>query len=296
MSSGSGVLLVDKPAGLSSAAVVARIRKRHGIAKIGHGGTLDPFASGLLVLLVGEGTKIARFLLEGEKSYEAEASTLFETDTEDHTGQRLSPADSRPLSGASLRGTLPQFVGRIRQVPPRYSALKKDGLPYYERARRGEEATPDERDAVVRSLELLHAADGSFRFRVSCGGGTYVRSLARDWARAAGGTAHLTALKRLSSSQFRLEEALSLESLLEIRPLPLIPIPEALAHLPRIVCSGELAGKIRLGHPKAREEIARGWSHPPGFALAMETGDPVAVVSLHHGTAEIERVFGSASP
>lgn len=293
----SGLLLIDKPAGISSAAVVAKVRKKHGIDKIGHGGTLDPFASGLLVLLVGEGTKIARFLLEGGKVYEAEACTLFETDTEDRTGQRLSPNDSPAISSQELRATLSRFLGSISQIPPRFSALKKDGVPFYERARRGETLEPAPRQVEIHSLEILAATPSSFRFRVSCGGGTYIRSLARDWARAAGGVAHLAELRRLESNQFRVTEALSLDAALEASLLPLVSIEDALRHLPQIHSNPDLTEKVRRGHPAACPALKALWTGSRGYALVRNEQGPVAVVNFPPESPEVslERVFDPAA-
>ncbi len=287
----SGILLVDKPIGLSSAAVVAKIKRRFNLKKIGHGGTLDPFASGLLVLLIGEGTKIARFLLEGDKTYEAEAVLGTETNTGDHTGEVIERGAVAPVE--SFQKTLPKFVGTISQRPPQFSAIKKDGKPLYAYARAGETVEVAERNVEIRTLEILSLEEEKLRFRVTCSGGTYIRVLAQDWARAAGTRAHLTALRRLTSNDFSLGNALGLESLLESASLPLTSIEQALKHLPQLTCDGGLAQLLRNGNPRALTALASQWTFSEPFALAVEGSRAVAILSKisHQNAPVIERVF-----
>ena len=194
----SGVLLVDKPASLSSAAVVAKIKNKFSIDKIGHGGTLDPFATGLLVLLLGEATKISRFFLGGKKTYLCTAKMGQETDTGDLTGKILTE-DAPAMLGeqnfptlADWENTRSQFLGKIMQTPPQYSALKHKGKALYEYARKGEYIPLEARAVEITDLEILSYEPPFIRFRVSCSGGTYIRSLAQDWARGTNTRAHLT--------------------------------------------------------------------------------------------------------
>ncbi|HEY8279134.1 MAG TPA: tRNA pseudouridine(55) synthase TruB [Bdellovibrionota bacterium] len=295
----SGVLLVDKPAGISSAEVTNRLKKKFKFQRIGHGGTLDPFATGLLVVLVGEGTKIARFLLEGEKEYEALAALGSETDSGDLTGEVVNRCEVPEISTDDWRQHAKSWTGTIRQTPPAYSAIKVKGRPLYEYARKGEEVEVPDREATIRELEIQETEKASIRFRVRCSGGTYVRALAADLAMTAGTCAHLTALRRTASSEFRVNDAATLDSLLEMSPeqLPLRKLEEALAHLPQVTCTTHVALKIRQGNLAAFEAI-RGQLDRPGYFLLLEKNEnrsvPVAVCNHHpmmRPDCTIERVF-----
>ncbi|MGA0920252.1 MAG: tRNA pseudouridine(55) synthase TruB [Gemmatimonadaceae bacterium] len=214
-----GVLLVDKPVGVSSHDVVSAARRALHESRIGHGGTLDPFATGLLVLLVGRATRLLPHLAGEPKVYEATIRFGAETDTEDHLGTvtREAPRPTR----AALLAALPRFVGAIAQVPPAYSAKRVDGERAYAMARRGEAVALAPVTIQVHRWEILALRavdDGRIAeadVRITCGGGTYIRSLARDLGRASGSAAHLTALRRTQSGTFRVEDAVPLERLRE---------------------------------------------------------------------------------
>lgn len=212
-----GLLLVDKPAGVSSHDVVNAARRAVGERRIGHAGTLDPFATGLLVLLVGRATRLLPHIPDEPKVYEARLRFGHETDTEDLAGQPTLEAP-RPTRAALLEA-LPTIIGRIEQVPPAYSAKRVDGKRAYELARAGAEVTLKPSTVTVHRVDLsalAFDADGRVdeaTMRVVCGGGTYVRSLARDWARAADSAAHLVALRRLATGPFRVEDATTLDAL-----------------------------------------------------------------------------------
>ncbi len=227
-----GLLLVDKPAGVSSHDIVNAARRAVGEKRVGHAGTLDPFATGLLVLLVGRATRLLPHIPDEPKVYEARVKFGAETDTEDLQGSVTLEA-ALP-ERAALLAALGQFHGQILQVPPAYSAKRVDGKRAYERARAGEEVTLKPVAIVIHRIDVTELAlDDAGRvreatMRVVCGGGTYVRSLARDWARAAGSAAHLTALRRLATGPFRVEDACSLEDLREKRAV----LQPALAALP----------------------------------------------------------------
>jgi tRNA pseudouridine55 synthase len=294
----NGVLLVDKPAGLSSAEVTNRLKKKFRLARIGHGGTLDPFATGLLIVLVGEGTKVARFLLEGDKGYEAVAALGAETDTGDLTGEVVNRCETDTVPLAEWREIAKTWTGTIRQTPPAYSAIKVKGRPLYDYARKGEEVEIKSREATVHELAIESATERELRFRVRCSGGTYIRALAADLAMAAGTCAHLTALRRTSSSAFRVEDAIPLEEALARDQLPLRPLEEALAHLPKVICDAAVAQKIRQGNLAAFDAL-RGQLERPGFFLLLESvadGFPRPVAVCNHNPmmqprCNIERVF-----
>lgn len=295
----SGVLLVDKPAGISSAEVTNRLKSKFRFERIGHGGTLDPFATGLLMVLVGEATKIARFLLEGEKEYLAEAALGAETDTGDHTGEVVNKCEMPELSLEDWQSHAKIWTGTVRQTPPAYSAIKVKGKPLYEYARNGEEIEVPTREVTIKELVVEKCSAESILFRVRCSGGTYVRALAADLAMTAGGCAHLSALRRTGSSSFRVDNSLPLDSLLELSlaDLPFRPLVEALAHLPQVKVNSTIALKIRQGN-LAAFDFLRPQLEKPGFFLVVDSSgskpQPVAVCNHHpmmRPICSIERVF-----
>jgi tRNA pseudouridine55 synthase len=245
-----GLLLVDKPAGVTSHDVVNAARRALGEKRVGHGGTLDPFATGLLVLLVGRATRLLQWLHAEPKVYEATVRFGAETDTEDLGGAvtREAPLPTR----AALEAAVPSLLGEIDQVPPAYSAKRVDGRRAYELARAGRdvEMAPSRvriDDILLGSFEGSDDAVSACRMRVTCGGGTYVRSLARDLARAAGSAAHLTALRRERAGVFSLARAIPLELLRSGAPVNLAPAIDALEGYPFQVLSDEEVGQVVRG-------------------------------------------------
>jgi len=245
-----GLLLVDKPAGVTSHDVVNAARRVLGEKRIGHGGTLDPFATGLLVLLVGRATRLLRWVHDEPKLYEAVVRFGAETDTEDLAGAvtREAPLPTRD----ALLAAVPAFLGEIDQVPPAYSAKRVAGRRAYELARDGHEVSL--KPARVRIDDLtLHSWEGSADavsaccLRVTCGGGTYVRSLARDLARAAGSAAHLTALRRQSAGVFSLARSIPLQRMLNGAPVTLAPAIDALEGYPHQALTDEEVAKVVRG-------------------------------------------------
>lgn len=215
----SGLLVVDKPAGPTSFEVVKRVKRALGVRVAGHGGTLDPAATGVLAVLVGDAVRLQQFLSDGDKSYEAVVAFGAATTTEDAEGEVTERGDATPLDAARIRAALPAFTGLIRQVPPMYSAVRVGGRRLHEAARAGEEVAREPREVRVDALELVDldpapAPDGlrRARLRVRCGKGTYVRTLAADLGRALGVPAHLAALRRTWASGFDVAEATPLEA------------------------------------------------------------------------------------
>jgi len=213
----SGVLLVDKPAGPTSHDVVLRVRRALGTPSAGHTGTLDPAATGLLAVCLGEALKLQRWLAEGDKAYQATVAFGAATDTEDATGQVTERGDAAALTEAEVRAALPALTGQLRQVPPMYSAVRVGGRRLHQAARAGEAVEREPRAVVVHALEL-HALgppgpDGlrQARLTVRCGKGTYVRTLAADLGAALGVPAHLAALRRTEAGGFMLAAALPLQ-------------------------------------------------------------------------------------
>lgn len=207
----SGMLLVDKPSGPTSHDVVHRVRKLSGIDKVGHGGTLDPMASGLLPLLVGDATKMSAFLLADDKSYEFDLTLGATTDTDDSTGvvEATFPVPG-DLSSSRLEALSREFEGERLQRPPMYSAVKQKGVPLYKLARKGVTVEREPRRIEIYSLTLLAVAPPVLTFRVHCSKGTYIRVLAREIGEALATGAHLSRLRRLSVGDFSLGEATAL--------------------------------------------------------------------------------------
>ena len=250
-----GLLLLDKPAGLSSNQALQRVRHLFRAEKGGHTGALDPLATGLLPLCFGEATKIAGLLLGGRKAYEAEVALGTVTDTDDADGQPLRTRPVPVLDRATVEAALRPFVGRIAQRPPIYAALKQGGEPLYAKARRGEVVEVAERTVEVHSIDLLDLAGDRLRLAVACGSGTYIRSLARDLGEALGCGAHIAALRRTLVEPFsapamhRLEDLQALaarggEAALDAL---LLPVEAGLAHFPRIDLDADGARRIGFG-------------------------------------------------
>ncbi|MDM9561804.1 MULTISPECIES: tRNA pseudouridine(55) synthase TruB [Bordetella] len=209
-----GVLLLDKPVGLSSNHALQRARRCLDAAKAGHTGTLDPFATGLLVCCMGRATKISGAMLDADKAYRATLQFGEETDSGDLTGNVVARApDGFAVDEASLRDALSRFQGIIEQVPPMYSALKRDGKPLYEYARQGIELERPARQVTIHRIDLLSLSGTQAEIDVACSKGTYIRTLAQDIGRVLGCHAHLAALRRTHVGPFSLDRAVTLEAL-----------------------------------------------------------------------------------
>jgi tRNA pseudouridine55 synthase len=219
-----GLLLVDKPAGMTSHDVVQQVRRIYGQRSIGHLGTLDPFATGLLVMLLGRATRLATFLDTEPKVYEAVFSFGAETDTDDETGTEIRCA--APPSESVLRDGVEKLTGRISQVPPAYSAKSVDGTRAYDAARRGEPLALAASTVIVHSWDLRSFSGNRLEATITCGGGTYVRALARDLGRVTGSAAHLSALRRTRVGEFDVRDAATLDELADrparVRPLRVV--------------------------------------------------------------------------
>lgn len=295
----SGILLLDKPAGMSSADAINKIKRQHPFQKIGHGGTLDPFATGLLVILIGEATKIARFLLDGEKEYEALAKLGQVTDTGDHTGQVIEEKPVPELSQEQWQVLANTFLGKSTQVPPKFSALKVKGKALYEYARAGEDVEIKPREIQVNDIQILGNKSDSVQFRVACGGGTYIRVLANDLAKKAQTVSYLLELRRTGSSNFKLINAITLQSALETATenLPILPLESALQHLPKVICNTDQAKKIQQGNLSVFQDIREKLKNPGYFLLIAENAGKSQLVAIaNHNPmmipfCSIERVF-----
>jgi tRNA pseudouridine55 synthase len=237
----SGLLLVDKPSGITSHDAVARVRRVIGIKKVGHSGTLDPMATGLLVMGVGRGTRLLRFLGDSPKLYEGTGILGVETTTLDALGDVVAEAPVHATE-SQLREAMARFEGDIEQIPPAFSAVKVGGERLYRAARRGEEVEAPPRSVHVYAFNLRAFDVPRFDFRVRCSGGTYVRSLVADVGRALGCGAHLAALRRTAVGPFRVEDARSPDE-----PGPLLPLERAVEHLVAVELSAEEARSAAHG-------------------------------------------------
>lgn len=213
----NGILLLDKPSGISSNRALQQVKRLFVAAKAGHTGSLDPLATGLLPVCFGEATKIAGYVLGARKAYAAECRLGITTDTCDSDGAVLQERPVPALDDHAIRAGLAALTGRIVQVPPVYSALKQGGVPLYKRARRGEQVQAPPREVEVSRFELTGRAGNTLRLKVECGSGTYVRSLVRDLGEALGCGAHLTALRRLWVEPFREPRMFTLDELEALR-------------------------------------------------------------------------------
>lgn len=247
----NGWLVIDKPLEMSSAAVVGKVRWLLKARKAGHAGTLDPLATGVLPIGLGEATKTMPFIADASKTYEFTIAFGTATNTDDAEGEVVETSDHIP-SKAELEALLPQFSGTIQQAPPAYSAIKVDGKRAYALARGGNEVKLAPRPVYIHHIEIIDFSEGSATLRIDCGKGTYVRSLARDIARAAGSVGHVAMLRRTRVGPFSEKSAISLEKLEDLgHSAPaesfVLPVETALADIPALALTGEEAGKIRHG-------------------------------------------------
>ena len=248
----NGIIVVNKPVGITSARVVSIVKKALKAKKVGHAGTLDPFAEGVLICCVNQATRLAEFLLHGTKKYIAELKLGEETDTQDLTGTVIAAAEPKHYSIATLKKVFKAFEGSLEQLPPVYSALKHKGVPLYKLARSGKPVQKPPRQVEIYSITILDMALPLIRFEVSCSAGTYIRTLGADIGKMLGCGGHLNALKRTASSGFTLDQAVSLsalENLTPEAPLPakFINMVDALPEMPTCRADTNLVKKIRHG-------------------------------------------------
>jgi tRNA pseudouridine55 synthase len=241
-----GALLLDKPVGISSNRALQDARKLFGAKKAGHAGTLDPLASGLLIVLFGEATKFAGPLLDDDKEYLATLKLGEKTSTGDAEGEVIEKKEPK-VTESDLAPVLRRFTGEIEQVPPMHSALKRDGVPLYELARQGKTVAREPRRVRITQLEGLELKLPYLKLRVRCSKGTYVRTLAEDIGEALGTCAHLTALRRTASGRWRVEDAVSLEALSSQGQRHLLPLAALLADLPRAELDAAQEARFRNG-------------------------------------------------
>jgi tRNA pseudouridine55 synthase len=291
-----GFLVLDKPVGPSSTQALARARRAIGAAKAGHCGTLDPLASGVLVLAFGEATKLVDHVMDGAKRYAFTLRWGEARDTDDAEGAVIATSPLRP-DAAAIRAALPRFLGTIEQVPPPFSAIKRDGQPAYRLARAGAAVDLPARQVRIDALALLaEPGPDEACFTVACGKGTYIRALGRDLARALGTCGHLTALRRLAVGPFRLDRAISLETLEAPGYSPdaaLLPIETALDDIPALAVTGAEADALAHGRAvqAPRAALAPPGSSEPRVHAVLAAGILVALARIEDGWIRPVRVL-----
>jgi tRNA pseudouridine55 synthase len=261
-----GVLIIDKPAGVTSYEVVDRVKRALKIKKVGHGGTLDPFTTGVLPILIGQATKLSQFLIKDTKLYQAVMRLGVETDTQDLTGEVTHECEVLGLKEDTIKKVFTDFTGKIKQIPPMFSAVKHQGVPLYRLARKGKQIERKARVVEIHQLRISRMELPLVYFEVSCSGGTYIRTLAADIGKRLGCGAHLTELRRIKSGTFGIEQAIALRDLEAAVKQGavgkwLIPLDRALPGLRRIQVEKALALKIRQGKPITARDL-RGTTLP----------------------------------
>ena len=301
----NGVLMIDKPVGLTSNGVLGVIKRLFGADKAGHTGTLDPFATGLLPVALGEATKFSGRLIEADKTYLATMRLGVTTTTGDLEGD-VTETRAVDASTGQIARACAKFTGPIEQIPPMYSALKRDGKPLYEYARAGIEIERSARNVTIHSIELVsHQADLQAEqqahdvvFRVACSKGTYIRTLAEDIGRELGCGAHLIALRRERTGGFGMNTALTLDAIeavaFEARDALLLPVDTLIADLPRIDCSAVDAARLRLGQKLSMYSL--GVSAEGLYRVYDEAAALTGLVQAISGALKPERLVAQGSP
>jgi tRNA pseudouridine55 synthase len=293
-----GWLILDKPHGMTSTQAVGKVRFLFNAEKAGHGGTLDPLATGLLPIALGEATKTVSYAMDGRKVYRFTARWGEERTTDDLEGAVSATSDHRP-SREEVESILPRFTGEIMQAPPAFSAIKVDGERAYDLARAGEAVELAERPILIEALTLVDIPDPDHAtFEVACGKGTYIRSLARDMGRSLGTAAHVTMLRRVAVGPFTETHMISLENLVELghkapggdaKTGALLPIETVLDGIPALAIDEEQARRLKLG----QAVLLRGANAPiaEDAVLVMSGAKPLGIGTIVQGSLKPKRLF-----
>ena len=290
-----GMIISDKPAGWTSAAVVAEIGQRIGVARAGHTGTLDPAATGVLPICLGNATKLASALLADEKEYLATITLGVTTDTLDSEGEIIARDDdgAAQVDFALMLNVLARFVGPQRQIPPRHSALKIDGRRAHELERQGEGVDPEPRDIVIHNIELISVEDNVAVIRVACSKGTYIRSLARDLGVVLGCGAHLAALQRTRSGRFTLADAIPFADVHRTSVLANLIALRDVTGRPSIEVGDDIVALVMDGARIPPSELGLD-GRDASFQLLARDGRFIALARTSSGRLIYERVFRPA--
>jgi tRNA pseudouridine55 synthase len=300
-----GWVVVDKPQGVTSTQVVSKVRRVFNAQKAGHAGTLDPMATGVLAIALGEATKTVPYAMDAEKTYRFTAQWGEARDTDDAEGAVTATSDKRP-SRAEIEAAIPKFVGLVIQTPPDYSAIKVDGARAYDLAREGEVVELDARQVLIHSVSLVEIPDSAHAvFEMHCGKGTYVRAWVRDMGQALGCFGHVSALRRTRVGSFQVDDATPLETLEGFMHSPaafehLRPLSTALDGIPALAITGPDAVRLRSGNPIlirpnmfARITESLSGDDHQGLTVFCSTGEgePVALTEFAAGELRPFRVF-----
>ena len=256
-----GIVLLDKPEGMTSNQACQQVKGLFRARKVGHTGSLDPFATGLLPICLGEATKVSGYLLDADKRYRATLKLGVATQTGDTEGEVVSESDVPDLNSERIESVFEAFLGASKQVPPMYSALKHKGKPLYEYARAGEEVERPARLVTIHSLDLDNWGDGEISFTVHCSKGTYIRTLAEDIAKQLGTVGHLVALRRTAAGPFDVADTHTIKALDELKAsgqslsLHLLPLEDGLPDWPQAAISGEAVQKFQYGNPVPYKDL-----------------------------------------
>jgi len=291
-----GWLVLDKPVGVTSTTAVAILKRLTRARKVGHAGTLDPLASGLLPIAFGEATKTVSYVMDGEKVYRFKVRWGVETDTDDAEGKPVAESAARPTHG-EIESALPAFTGTIEQTPPKFSAIKVEGERAYDLARAGEEVSLSARPVEIHSLHMVDQPDADHAvFEAECGKGTYVRAIARDLGRMLGSLGHVCELRRTRVGSFDENSAIALddvEKLAESSPDALIgallPVASSLSMMPSVSVGPDDAQRIRMGQPV----FLRGRDAPvlEGTVTVSARGALIALADIEQGALKPKRIF-----
>ncbi len=288
---------------MTSHDVVRRVRRIFKTRKVGHGGTLDPLATGVLPVAIGDGTKILQFLLAEDKSYRATFKLGITTDTFDSEGQILLERPVPEFTSADLETVCAEFRGDIEQLPPMFSALKKDGVPLYKLARQGKTVARELRQVTISRLDLIHSDLQTVTIEVDCSKGTYIRTLISDIGERLGCGAHLTALRRLQSGEFSIDECLTLEELqqMEEPSSVLYSLDEALRNYPAVQLDAAAAAALKFGIPPEGHQVVAMEELISGNLIRLQVENRLTAIARYaplrtketRGDFELIRVFGS---
>lgn len=282
-----GILVVDKPLGITSHDVVSRVRKKFQLKRVGHAGTLDPLATGVLVVAVGPATRFLQYLNLEPKVYEFTVRFGQVTTTQDAEGEIVAEHEVPEDLRDAISGAIPRFLGEIQQLPPIYSAIKRDGKPLYQYAREGVEVERSARTIFVEALELLECRPNEADFRCVCSGGTYVRTIAHDLGTAIGCGGHIMALRRTGVGRFNLDQAVELDA---VSPDHLVPLAEALKPLQSVTLPDEIEDRIRQGQRVAIRPVPTGLF----VALTDSQNEVVGIARVVKGSLHPECVIPKA--
>lgn len=277
-----GLLIIDKPAGVTSFDVVRTLRRCCRTRKVGHAGTLDPLATGVLPVAIGQATRLLEYLMAGEKVYQATLRLGVVTDTQDAEGRIVAEADWQGVSRAALEAACAGLTGRISQVPPMYSAIKQNGQPLYRLARQGVEVEREAREVTIEAIEILRFEPPEAELRVTCSKGTYIRTLCHDLGDKLGCGAHLADLRRCRNGLFDEADSIPLAEVERLtaagEDLPLLSPAQALADWPEIVITGDVAWRLKDGIAPKCEEV-EGQAEPGQRVRIMVAGQLAAIAT-----------------